>query len=94
MTYMLLAYGIVAAVLLVVGLASTPPPRSAVLITVAALVWPLTMGAITLHAYVLEPLWDRWVDPHGHNEGSTTARGSVRPQYSLQASNPSGPQVL
>lgn len=52
MTGLFVAYAIVAALLLFVSLASTPRPRSVALILVAVALWPLTMAAITLQAYV------------------------------------------
>lgn len=47
---MILAYIIVSLVLLVFSLISTSPPRSLVLIALAALLWPLTLAAIAMHA--------------------------------------------
>lgn len=96
MAYILLlaAYGTIATLSLVVGLATAPRPMSAGLVTVAALLWPLTMGAITLYAYVVEPWMDRWADPKQADEGLTGHRGSVRARYALRASGPSRSQVL
>ena len=64
---MVFAYGTVAVILLVVGLATKPRSSSPALVALAALVWPLTMAAIAIQAYLLEPPGDRTVDTKTQN---------------------------
>lgn len=47
----LLMYGSVAAIVFLVSVATTPPPRSTVLVGLAALLWPLTMSVVAIQAY-------------------------------------------
>lgn len=53
MAYALLAYGLIAAASLAAGLASAPRPRSTIIVTAAALLWPVTMSAVVVHALML-----------------------------------------
>lgn len=73
---MVLAYCIIAGLLLLAGWASAPRPRSVALITLAVLAWPLTMMAIAFQVYVLEPSRR----PHvADDESDTFARGLESP---------------
>lgn len=47
------AYGSISALMLVMGLASTPRPRSVFVIAAAALLWPIAMSAVAAHAAIL-----------------------------------------
>jgi len=51
----MMAYGAVAALLFMAGLASSPRPKSAALVGLAAALWPVTMGAVAVQACFFEP---------------------------------------
>ena len=57
MAYGFPAYALGAAMAGAAGLASAPRPRSTIIVTAAALLWPATMAAIVLHALIITYLW-------------------------------------
>lgn len=60
MAFVVLAYGLIAAATLAAGLASAPLPRSALLITSAALLWPFTMAAVAVQALLMKNAQSDW----------------------------------
>ena len=82
MTYALAAYAVVAAVLLVVGLALAPRPRSVGLIAIATLLWPIAMAVIAAHIYLIAPMRRRHAAAQART-GCATGTIQVRSSSSM-----------
>jgi hypothetical protein len=84
----LMAYGAVAALLFMAGLASSPRPKSAVLVGLAAALWPVTMGAIAVQAWLIEP-----ADAGSDGAGARAEHMAGQPRLDPAAASPSGRPV-